>query len=222
MGTRHLTVVVVDGIHRVAQYGQWDGYPDGQGVTVAAFLHDVLTNNRLSEFEDKVRATQWVTDEQLEAMWMQAGAPKGATSVGLDVSDRFEQLFPELHRDTGAGVLQLILNSDKPPLLRDDMHFGLAGLFCEFAYVIDLDAKTLEFYKGFNKDASKNAPRFMALPDAEAIIAKEGGSAGYQAVSHVYTFSFDELVQEGAQAIVNSMNKLIGADEDEEGVEDAA
>ena len=68
MGTRHLTVVVVDGIHRVAQYGQWDGYPDGQGVTVAAFLHDVLTNNRLSEFEDKVRATQWVTDEQLEAM----------------------------------------------------------------------------------------------------------------------------------------------------------
>lgn len=209
MGTRHLTVVVVDGIHRVAQYGQWDGYPDGQGVTVTAFLHDILTNNRLSEFEDKVRATQWVTDEQLEAMWMQAGA----TSVGLDVSNRFEQLFPELHRDTGAGVLQLILDSDKPLLLLDDMAFGLDGLFCEFAYVIDLDAKTLEFYKGFNKDPAKNAPRFMALPNAENAIAEEG--SGYQAVSHVYTFSFDEITREGAQAIVNSMNKLIGADEDE-------
>ena len=213
MGTRHLTVVVVDGIHRVAQYGQWDGYPDGQGVTVTAFLHDVLTNNRLGEFEDKVRATQWVTNEQLEAMWVQAGAPKGATSVSLDISDRFEKLFPELHRDTGAVVLQRILDSDKPLLLRDDMTFGLTGLFCEFAYVIDLDAKTLEFYKGFNKDPVKNAPRFMALPNAESIIADDG--SGYQAVSHVYTFSFDEITREGAQAIVNSMNKLIGADEDE-------
>ena len=27
MGTRNLTVVYLDGQYKVAQYGQWDGYP---------------------------------------------------------------------------------------------------------------------------------------------------------------------------------------------------
>lgn len=38
MGTRHLIEVVVDGQIKVAQYGQWDGYPSGQGVDVLKFL----------------------------------------------------------------------------------------------------------------------------------------------------------------------------------------
>ena len=66
----------------------------------------------------------------------------------------------------------------------------------------------------------------MALPDAQAHLDKENkdrnSAARYEAVALAGTFTFDDLVQEGAQAIVNSMNKLIGADEDEEGVEDAA
>lgn len=37
MGTRNLTMVMVDGVYKVAQYGQWDGYPSGQGITVFIF-----------------------------------------------------------------------------------------------------------------------------------------------------------------------------------------
>lgn len=33
MGTRNLTAVYLDGQYKVAQYGQWDGYPEGQGIT---------------------------------------------------------------------------------------------------------------------------------------------------------------------------------------------
>ena len=33
MGTRGLTMVVSKGKTRVAQYGQWDHYPSGQGRT---------------------------------------------------------------------------------------------------------------------------------------------------------------------------------------------
>ena len=32
MGTRHLIGVIKDGAYRVAQYGQWDGYPEGVGA----------------------------------------------------------------------------------------------------------------------------------------------------------------------------------------------
>ena len=38
MGTRHVTAVFLNGEPRVAQYGQWDGYPSGQGVTILDFL----------------------------------------------------------------------------------------------------------------------------------------------------------------------------------------
>ena len=39
MGTRNLTIVRnKEGIIRVAQYGQWDGYPEGQGMTALSFI----------------------------------------------------------------------------------------------------------------------------------------------------------------------------------------
>lgn len=38
MGTRHLIAAVIDGEYKIAQYGQWDGDPEGQGLTVLDFL----------------------------------------------------------------------------------------------------------------------------------------------------------------------------------------
>ena len=51
MGTRHLIAVQKDGEYKVAQYGQWDGYPEGQGVRVLEFLRNTdieLFKKRLS------------------------------------------------------------------------------------------------------------------------------------------------------------------------------
>ena len=35
MGTRNLTIIVEDNKHKVAQYCQWDGYPEGREVELA-------------------------------------------------------------------------------------------------------------------------------------------------------------------------------------------
>jgi hypothetical protein len=40
MGTRHLIKVIYNKETKVAQYGQWDGYPDGQGLTILNFLDE--------------------------------------------------------------------------------------------------------------------------------------------------------------------------------------
>ena len=44
MGTRHITAVVSEGQFVVAQYGQWDGYPTGQEMTLWLLLVARLTN----------------------------------------------------------------------------------------------------------------------------------------------------------------------------------
>ena len=41
MGTRNLTVVVKDEQVRVAQYGQWDGYPEVTGRGILKILREI-------------------------------------------------------------------------------------------------------------------------------------------------------------------------------------
>lgn len=72
MGTRHLIAVQIDGKYPVAQYGQWDGYPDGQGLKVLTFLRDEM---REDTFRRKVRALHVIDDA-----WKLAQFP-GATSL---------------------------------------------------------------------------------------------------------------------------------------------
>ena len=38
MGTRNLTIILKNNKHKVAQYCQWDGYPDGQGLVAYNLL----------------------------------------------------------------------------------------------------------------------------------------------------------------------------------------
>lgn len=57
MGTRNLTAVYLDGQYKVAQYGQWDGYPEGQGITVLTFLRDKMDLELFKEaFTSPVRS----------------------------------------------------------------------------------------------------------------------------------------------------------------------
>jgi hypothetical protein len=49
MGTRNATIVIKDNKTKVAQYGQWDGYPSGQGVTALNFLRQANLSQFLGE-----------------------------------------------------------------------------------------------------------------------------------------------------------------------------
>lgn len=47
-----------------------------------------------------------------------------------------------------------------PQLLHDHSRFADDSLFCEWAYVLDMDNDTLEIYKGFNKKPLDASERF--------------------------------------------------------------
>lgn len=148
MGTRHLIAVVLDGQYRIAQYGQWDGYPSGQGATVLEFLK----NYNRDRFESKLRAASFMTNDELESFGRVA-----------DTIGNWQQKFPAMTRDTGADILELVQNSPDGIKLRNSLGFAGDSLFCEFAYVIDLDNDNLELYVGFNQSPLADGERFKDM-----------------------------------------------------------
>ena len=94
MGTRHLTAVYCDGEYKIAQYGQWDGYPSGAGTDVLMFAQRISDPYNRNEFREKVRKCRWITDEEI--------AERNNRIREEDIQD-WRKVWPELSRDTGAG-----------------------------------------------------------------------------------------------------------------------
>ena len=163
MGTRNLTIVQLDGEYKVAQYCQWDGYPEGQGKTVLHFLRDYCD---LSIFKQKISLIEEANAEYIKDLWTKEGADPISDMVSLDISDKFKKKYPHFHRDRGAKILQMIYD-DEVSLIQKDLSFAADSLFCEFAYVIDLDKDRLEVYKGFNEEPLSEDERFAFLTPKE-------------------------------------------------------
>ena len=183
MGTRNLTAVYVGGEYKIAQYGQWDGYPEGQGKTCLEFAKKFLSNkNDREAFADKVRACSYITQEEVERRnaMIQSGQVKNWTKV-----------WPELSRDTCADILEMVARSDNGLVLYNNIEFAADSLFCEWGWVIDLDAGTFEGYRGFNQTQKLTTEdRFYFLVD------KQKGN--YEAIRLAAKWSLDELPEEDA------------------------
>lgn len=152
MGTRHLVAVQIGGEYKVAQYGQFDGYPGGQGLCVLDFLRE----GDIAGLKRNLAKTYTPTEEDTARMWAEVGHDIVASNgmVPSETSKEFGKLYPSLHRNTGAGILALIAASDgvsKIPI-NNSIEFAGDSLFCEWAYVVDFDLGTFEVYTGFNKE----------------------------------------------------------------------
>lgn len=186
MGTRNLTMVFYKGEYVVAKYCQWDGYPSGQGITALEFVRDKM---RLRKFTNNIKALTEATKDYIEALYKAAGHDGASTWVSMEVSEKIKKVAPQLHRDMGADILEFI-QTQKPGLpIKNDLNFAADGLFCEWAYVVDLDKKTLEVYKGFVEGVLPVTERFAFLQSK----VRNDSSSNYAPVSHVRTWTFAEL-----------------------------
>lgn len=144
MDTRNLILVYYEGAYRIAQYGQWDGYPSGQGVKILAFIADPTRLTALKKALDNNLA-YFPTKEQFERL---EGKP-------------LEEV-PSLSRDTAAGILDLVANAAEPVPLVDETEFMADTLFCEWAYVVDLDEEVFEVYSSWENLQAQESDRFEA------------------------------------------------------------
>lgn len=142
MGTRNLTAVIKDTEYKVAQYGQWDGYPEGQGEVVYDFLTGKGNLDKLKAGLDKVR---WANEADFAKMRSAIGASEDGW-INVEQGKMLNERFPELSRDTGAEILELVANAEREIALTDEHEFIKDDLFCEWAYVIDLDVNQLRVY----------------------------------------------------------------------------
>lgn len=211
MGTRNLTVVVLGGEYKVAQYGQWDGYPEGQGATVLGFLRS-LTPAKKKNFIKKVKAIREITPEEGKKTWVDCGADPNSDLVSMDIADKHTKLYPQLSRDTGAKILDLIAEKDEGIGLHNQLSFAADSLFCEFAYVIDLDKDTFEIYRGFNQSPLDKKERFA---DLEKIVGKEALKANmnekYTPIRLLTKFNIKKLPTK--KAFLSTCEKLLNKEE---------
>lgn len=122
MGTRNLTKVIDrKGKTVVAQYGQWDGYPAGQGLNALYHLHN------LHAIQYNLDKCHFLNESEIE----------NYNSI-ISASDKpIFDLYPTLSRDIGADVLGYIAYATHEIPLTDSSDFENDELFCEAVYTVD-------------------------------------------------------------------------------------
>lgn len=186
MGTRHLITIVKDGEFKLAQYGQWDGYPRGQGAGILTFLKE----GNIEALRRNVDLLHFASEKELKKLHRSVGIK--SDWINLEQAERLNNAFPTLSRDTGSKVLQMIADGSvigpDGRIPTNDMVSFAGGWDCEWAYCIDLDSDVLEVYEAGYAE-SQGPTRFT-----EAVAAAyAGGDEEPCHVRLVGSYSLDSL-----------------------------
>jgi hypothetical protein len=122
MGTRHRQAVITkEGYLKIQQYGQWDGYPSGQGKDILAYLR----NGNLDKYQEQLGKVNLITEEQRKS---------------VESDENWERNYPYISRDCGSDIHQMIEDGNVKFVAHIDE--DEAKEWCEGFYTID-------FQKGF-------------------------------------------------------------------------
>ncbi|KAK4226921.1 hypothetical protein QBC38DRAFT_444176 [Podospora fimiseda] len=182
----------------LAQYGQFDGYPEGQGVTLFRFLSVAPNIDSLKVgLENNIYTP---TDEEIEEFYREGEDSESALRQAWEIARRqpntpfkafqggFHTLYPSLSRNTSAKILGIIVRTaqedkDKKLPIYKEVEY-VTQWDCEWAYVVDLDKEILEIYKGMHGG-------FVPKHDGHQF--KDVGGENDQVPGLVRTFEFSEL-----------------------------
>jgi hypothetical protein len=166
MGTRNLTVVKnLEGTTKIAQYGQWDGYPSYSGIKALEFLRDRVNRNNLLV---ELQLVEFVGDEEVDTLYKQF------ESTDWENKD-FLNAYPGLHRDTGIGILEVVANATDTIKTVDNSDFRNDELFCEGVYEVDFSVgKFISTYDNrivsFDLDNLPTDEEYLAAMGVEVLV----------------------------------------------------
>ncbi len=161
MGTRGAWGMIKNGEEKVT-YNHYDSYPTSLGKCVIDFVDKF--NSTLSEIYDRIELVNSDDVDPTVEQWEHC-KEFGSIRMGVGYVDELDW-YKALREAQSDGIdlygkgLKYMINSKK---------FLLDSLFCEFAYIINLDTNVLEVYRGFNHD-SEAAGRYAYCHNAHANI----------------------------------------------------
>lgn len=183
MGTRHLIAIQHNEEYVFAKSGQWDGYPEGVGIGVLNFLETA----NLEEVKENLKfLTKIPFDEAYQKAYGDAKA--GDTEV-LYKGISYSILSLALIKLHALQSLEHLPSISEQSLIPDNLDFCADSLFCEWAYIIDLDHETFEIYSGYNKVPLQSNERFFFLTSK----AMECSGGDYHPVRLVKKYLLDSL-----------------------------
>ena len=117
MGTRGLYIVIYKQKKVIVQYGQFDAYPEGQGLNVLDFLHYLMYEpERLDHFKKQLDRCVFVDET-----YMHEVVEVYAASIGLSLHeddsiecsdqaavDQYNKRFPALDREMSSDILNYV------------------------------------------------------------------------------------------------------------------
>ena len=127
MGTRSTTFVNYKQQRKVAQYGQWDGYPEHVGVGILRVLRDGNRERILASLD----RTRWMTDQEIDE------ANMFLNEKDAEVSD----YFPLLTRNSAGDFIMEVLNEQHLPIGEGEILLiaDEDTSWAEYVYEIDFD-----------------------------------------------------------------------------------
>lgn len=191
MSTRGAWGFVLDGQEKIV-YNHSDSYPDGLGMTLATWLVSVLREpDGLARLREQVRALAPVPDAEPDATVIARLAKFHDPSVGGSSGDSWYKLLRRTQGDPAATL--------EAGLFEDGSDFPTDSLFCEYAYVIDLDADEsvgrFEVYEGFQMAPPERGRWAGHAPGREPV---QPGATTYYPVELVASYPLPDVVAAGA------------------------
>lgn len=158
MGTRGSVGIVSGGKFR-GVYNHSDSYPGGLGDDVVSFVKEVnKTKTGWARLKRNIAKVEPITDKKPTPEEIEAYKQYADLSVS---NQSYEDWYCLLRNIQGMQTFAEILKGNLKHASFDD--FVKDSLFCEYAYVINLDDNTIEFYKGF-QTSPQEGNRFGTEP----------------------------------------------------------
>lgn len=190
MSTRGLYGIRKNGVDKCT-YNHSDSYPSWLGKKVLEFCANNTIEN-LEKFFNKIELvdeSSKPTEEQIKKC-VEAGYYNGVVST-KSVDDWY-CLLRNLQGNFDE-YQNLIDDEAKTIFMTDCISFIKDSLFCEYAYIINLDDEVLEFYEGFQKEAQKGNRYGETEED------------GYYPCKLVFAISLDEIIETDIDSMVEQM-----------------
>jgi len=157
MGTRGAVGFRTDGTDKVT-YNHFDSYPSSLGNQVTQFLKGFKDVEALKKIAENIV----LIDESSKPTKKQKVEAKELGLFDGNVSSQSDDWYCLLR--LAQGDLSVY---EKFKYMIDSHEFLKDSLFCEWAYIINLDSEKLEIYRGFNKDRNA-AGRYAQLIQKES------------------------------------------------------